>query len=114
MVFWSFLVLSPILAHQTTKFELSGKFHFFRHPWGPWGRQSSGVIWIWKLFQLFWNGGAVLVDFFTFIKMVSNVSFNSMAIKKVFLVVQIATIPSLSNKSILWSYDYETVEPKSG
>ena len=42
-VFWSFLILSPILAHQTTKFELSGWFRFFRHPWGPWRRQSSGV-----------------------------------------------------------------------
>ena len=43
MVFESFLLLGPILAHQTTKFELSGQFHFSRHPWGPWGSQSSGM-----------------------------------------------------------------------
>ena len=41
MVFWSFWVLGPILAHQTAKFELSGQFCFSRHPWG---HQSSGVI----------------------------------------------------------------------
>ena len=43
MVFQSFWVLGPILAHQTDKFELSGQFCFSRHPWGPWGSQSSGV-----------------------------------------------------------------------
>ena len=37
---FGFLVLGPILVHQTTKFELSGQFCFF---WGPWGRQSRGV-----------------------------------------------------------------------
>ena len=52
--FWSFLVLNPILAHQTTRFELSGWFCFLilRHPWRSWGRQSSGVICIWIIFQL--------------------------------------------------------------
>ena len=40
-VFWTFLLLGPILAHQTTKFQLSGWFCFSRHPWEPWGRQSS-------------------------------------------------------------------------
>ena len=43
MVFRSFWVLGPILAHQTAKFELSGQFCFSRHPWGSWGRQSSGM-----------------------------------------------------------------------
>ena len=42
-VFQSFLVLGPILAHQTTKFKLSGWFCFSRHPWDPWGRLNSGV-----------------------------------------------------------------------
>ena len=42
-VFQTFLVLGPILAHQTTKFELSGRFRFSRHPWDPWGRINSGV-----------------------------------------------------------------------
>ena len=42
-VFWTFLVLGPILAHQTTKFELSGWFCFSRHPWDPWGRLNSRV-----------------------------------------------------------------------
>ena len=36
-VFWSFWVW--------IQFELSGQFCFSRHPWRPWGRQSSGVIW---------------------------------------------------------------------
>ena len=53
MVFWSLWVLGPILAHQTAKFKLSGQFCFSIHPWGPWKRQSSGVICIWKIFQLF-------------------------------------------------------------
>ena len=44
-VFLSILVLGPILAHQTTKFKLSGQFCFSIHPWGPWGHLSSGVIW---------------------------------------------------------------------
>ena len=68
-VFWSFWVLGPILAHQTAKFELSGQFRFSRHPWGPWGRLSSGVICIWKIYQLFCDSGAALADFFTFMKM---------------------------------------------
>ena len=42
-VFQTFLVLGPILAHQTTKFQLSGWFCFSRHPWEPWGRLNSGV-----------------------------------------------------------------------
>ena len=41
--FWSFWVLGPILAHQTAKFQLSGQFCFSRHPWGPWGHQTSGM-----------------------------------------------------------------------
>ena len=89
MVFWSFLVLGPILAHQTTKFELTGQFRFSRHPWGPWGRQSSGVICIWKIYQLVCDSGASLADFFTFMKMLPIVSFiSSMVAKKVFLWVR--------------------------
>ena len=42
-VFLAFLVLGPILAHQSTKFQLSGWFCFPRHPWEPWGRLNSGV-----------------------------------------------------------------------
>ena len=84
MVFWSLWPLSPILAHQTAKFELSGQFRFSRHPWGPWGRQSSGVICIWKIFQLFCDSGAALVDFFILMKMLPNVCFIGMVIKKVF------------------------------
>ena len=57
-----------------------------RHPWGPWGRQSSGVICIWKIYQLFCDSGAALVDFFTFMQMLPNVSFIIMVIKKSFFV----------------------------
>jgi hypothetical protein len=52
-IFWCFFVISEIfrslfnfgwiVAHQTTKFRLSGWFCFFRYPWGSWGRQSSGL-----------------------------------------------------------------------
>ena len=54
-VFWSSWVLGPILAHHTTKFELNGQFYFSIHPWGAWGSQSSGVICIWKMFQMFFG-----------------------------------------------------------
>ena len=47
-------------------------------------------------------------------QMLSNVSFISMAIKKVFLTVQIATISNLSKTSTLWNHNYETVQPKIG
>ena len=36
-------LLGPILAHQSTKFEIREWFCFSRHPWGPWGRQTSGM-----------------------------------------------------------------------
>ena len=39
----NFIRFGWIVAHQTTKFKLSGQFCFFRHPWGSWGRQSSGL-----------------------------------------------------------------------
>ena len=39
-VLWSFWVLSPILAHQTAKFELCGQFCFSRHPWGALGESK--------------------------------------------------------------------------
>ena len=64
--FWSFLVLDSILAHQTTKFKLSGWFSFSRHPWGSWGHQSSGVICIWKICQLFSGCWHHLAIFFFF------------------------------------------------
>ena len=108
MVFRSYWVLGLILAHQTAKFKLSGHFCFSKHPWGPWGRQSSGVICIWKIYQLFCEIGAALADFFCFMKMLPNVSFISMAIKKVFLSVSIATI------STLWRHNYGTSQPKFG
>ena len=74
-VFWSFLVLGPILAHQTTKFELSGWFRFSRHPWGPWGRLNSGVICIWKIFQLFCGCWRHLAKKFVFFKLKPDVTF---------------------------------------
>ena len=42
-VFQKLWLLSPILGHQSTKFEISGWFCFSRHPWGPCGRQNSGM-----------------------------------------------------------------------
>ena len=74
-VFWSFWVLGPILAHQTAKFELSGQFCFSRHPWGPWGRQNSGVICIWKIFQLFFGWWRRLAEKNVFLKSKPDVTF---------------------------------------
>ena len=65
-VFRSFSVLGPNVAHQTTKFELSGWFRFSRHPWGSWERQNSGVICIWKIFQLIFGCWRHLAIFFFF------------------------------------------------
>ena len=42
-VFWTFLVLGPILAHQTTKFELSGWFPLSRHLPLHWLLRQSGA-----------------------------------------------------------------------
>lgn len=80
----------------------------------PWGRQSSGVICTWKIYQLFCDSGAALADFFTFMKMLPNVSFISMVIKKVFLSVSIATISTFLQKFTLWRHNYETFQPKIG
>ena len=114
MFFWSLWLLGPILAHQTTKFELSGQFRFSRHPWGPWGHQSSGVICISKIYQLFCDSGAALVDFFKLMKVLPNVSFISMVIKKVFLSVSIATISNFLQKFNHWRHNYETSQPTIG
>ena len=114
MVFWNLWVLGPILAHQTARFKLSGQFRFSRHSWGPWGHLSSRVISIWKIYQLFCDNGAALVDFFTLMKMLPNASFISMAIKKVFLSVSIATISTVLQKCTLWRHNYETSQPKIG
>ena len=76
MVFFqSFWVLGPILAHQTAKFKFSGQFRFSRHPWGPWERQSSGVICIWKIFQLFFGWQRHLVKKIVFFKLKPDVTF---------------------------------------
>ena len=55
-------------------------------------------------------------EFFSlqFYQMLSNFFFISMAIKKVFLTVQIDTISNLSKKSILWNHNCETVQQKIG
>ena len=74
-VFRTFLVLGPILGHQTTKFELSGWFRFSRHPWGSWERQYSGVICIWKIFQLIFGCWRHLAIFFFFFKLKPDVTF---------------------------------------
>ena len=73
--FRTFLVLGPILAHQTTKFELNGWFRFSRHPWEPWERLNNGVICIWKIFQLFCGFWRHLAKIFVFFKMKPDVTF---------------------------------------
>ena len=113
-VFWSFWVLGPILAHQTAKFKLSGQFCFSRHPWGHWGRLSSGVICISKIYHLFCDSGGALVDFFKLTKMLPNVSFISMVIKKMFLSVSIAAISNFLQKCTHCRHNYELSQPKIG
>ena len=47
-------------------------------------------------------------------KMLLNVCFISMVIKKVFLSVSIATISNFLQKCTLWRHNYETYQPKIG
>ena len=49
-------------------------------------------------FEKYVSSGAALVDFFTVMKMLPNVSFIIMDIKKVFLLVSIATISTFLQK----------------
>ena len=76
-----------------------------RPPWGPWGRQSSGVICFvtvappWRIFSLLWKYWPML---------------EVWSWKKVFLSVSIATISTFPQKCTLWRYDYETSQPKIG
>ena len=114
MVFWSFWVLGPILAHQTAKFKLSGQFCFSRHPWGPWERQSSGVICIWKIFQLFCEWWRHLVKKNVSFKLEPDVTFIILNDKKVTLSICIATIAWFSKRSTVWSHVFETFQWKSG
>ena len=74
-VFQTLLVLGPILAHQSNKFQLSGCFLFSRHPWGPWERLNSGVICISKIFQLFCGCWHHLAKKFVFFKLKPDVTF---------------------------------------
>ena len=75
MVFWSSWDLDPILAHQTAKLELSEQFRFSGHPWGPLERQSSGVICIWKFFQLFFWCWRHLAKKIVYFKLKPHVTF---------------------------------------
>ena len=72
-VFWTFKLLGPILAHQTTKFKLSGQFRFSRHPWGPWGRQSSGVIWNETKISWFGHCGPVAIVYSSYRYTLANI-----------------------------------------
>ena len=58
---------------KTTKFELSEWFHFSRHRWGSWG--CSGVICIWKIFQLSFGCWHNLAKKIVFFKLKTDVSF---------------------------------------
>ena len=69
-VFQSFLVLGPILAHQTTKFKFSGWIC-----WGAWERQSIRIICIWKIFQLFFGCWRHLAKIFVFFKLKPDITF---------------------------------------
>jgi hypothetical protein len=91
-VFWSFWVLGLILARQTAKFELSGQFGFSRHPWGPWERQNSGVLCIWKIFQLFFGRWRCLAEKNVFLKSKPEVTFIILHDQKVALSLCLATI----------------------
>ena len=117
---WFFDGFSKFLSFRSNSsapnchIQLSGQFRFSRHSWGPRGRLSSGVICIWKIYQLFCDSGAALADFFIFMKMLPNVSLISMVIKKVFLKVSIATISTFLQKCTLCRHYYGTSQPKFG
>ena len=103
-VLWSFCGLGPILAHQTAKFKLSGQCPFSWHPWGPWGCLSSGVICIWKIYQLFCDNGTALVDFFTLMKMLPYVNFISTVIKK-------SVYVSINSHNFKFSTEMQSLKP---
>ena len=69
----NFKDLSPILVHQTAKFQFSGQLCSSRHTWGC---QSSGDICIWKIFQLFFECWCHLVKKFVFFKLKPDVPFT--------------------------------------
>ena len=52
--------------------------------------------------------------FFTLMKMLPNVSFICMVVKKVFLSVSIATISNFPQKCVLLRHSYETSQSKIG
>ena len=46
LIFWEKNTYTTLLGPtRLLIFKLSGQFHFSRHPWGPWGCLSIGVIW---------------------------------------------------------------------
>ena len=53
--------------------------------WGSWGRVNSADTRVLRFVLIYCDSGAALADFFTLMKMLSNVNFISMAIKKRFL-----------------------------
>ena len=62
----------------------NGFWRIFLDPWDPWGQINSGDIRVLIFVLIFCVGSAALANFFTYMKMLSNVNFISMAIKKVF------------------------------
>ena len=73
-----------LILSQISKFKFSGCWRIFLDPWDPWGQINSGDIRVLIFVLIFCVSSAALANFFTFMKMLSNVNFISMAIKKVF------------------------------
>ena len=66
MIFRIFFNLRAILAHQTSYGMFSGSWRIFWHPWQPWGRLSSGDIWVLRFVLNILLQWRRLADFFYF------------------------------------------------
>ena len=81
-LFWIFLNLGAILAQQTSTGMFSGSWRIFWYPWDLWERINSGDTRVLRFVLIFFVTVAPPGGFFTFMKMLPNVSFIIKTIKK--------------------------------
>ena len=103
---------SWILAAKRTKVKNFRSFRFFWHPWHPWGWLSSGDTWVLRFVLNILLQWRRLAEFFSFIKMISHVSFISLVLKIVILSVSIATKLTISKICHFISLRFEWSEHK--
>ena len=103
---------SWILVQKSTKVRNFRSFWFFWHPEHPWGRLSSGDTWVLRFvlnISLQWR---LLAEFFSFIKMISHVSFINLVLKITLLSVSLATKVTILKICYLIRLRFEQSEHK--